>query len=427
MMFQWNRLLLLLLHTCMVIPSSVSAFSIGDTCSVGSSRSRSRNSCNANVHRNIYIRRSLFVLSAAAAAVTEQEIVEWSQQAGSNLPEDTQLIITDVKDGISLSIMFWNVVADLQGTVLFCFPQAATGSFPLTAYAQMAQGLDLGIQATVIPVKDSPCPAMLVTYHSAGVQVKDAATCPDEMRRWVQDVIVDSKVCPFTQSTEKAGTGLPGVTPGPVGYPVCRVAGSDNTAICAVMASFWNNCVDLLNAPEEELSTILLCAPHIAVDSHADFARVADCIVQTLQTIGGNKLLSLVFFHPLYDRKLIEPVGRLTHGHLPPHDWLRSYLKLQQSEQDIETLSDEQLELANYQRRAPFFMINVLRADQVKQAEDIVPWEVIEPEPGRQFRVSGAKVYAHNIWRLATKSTTKKDPVTGYEYLRVSASSSTFS
>jgi hypothetical protein len=120
-------------------------------------------------------------------------------------------------------------------------------------------------------------------------------------------------------------------------------------------------------------------------------------------------------------------VGRLTHGHLPPHDWLRSYLKLQQSPQDIETLSEKQLELANYQRRAPFFMINVLRADQVAKAEDIVPWEVIEPEPGRQFRVSGAKVYAHNIWRLATKSTTKKDPVTGYEYLRVSASSSAFS
>ena len=356
-------------------------------------------------------------LFSSSSSLTETEIVEWSQ--GLSLPQDTQLLITDVKDGISLSTMFWNVVADLKGTVLFCFPEALGTKFPLDSYVEMiTDGLNLGIQASVLDSEQhqAPCPAMLVTYYTNGVVVKDASDAPDEMRRWVKDVIVDSKVCPFTQSTEWAGTGLPGVTPGPVGYPVCRVVGSDNTAICAILASFWNNCVDLLNADPSELSTILLCAPHAAVNSHEDFARIADCIVQTLQQVGGNNLMALVFFHPLYDRRLIEPTDRLSHGHLPPHIWLRSYLKLQQPEASIEALSEEDIAKANYQRRSPFFMINVLRADQVAKAEMIVPWEVIEPEPGRQIRVSGAKVYAHNIWRLATKSTTKTDPITGYDY-----------
>ena len=39
-------------------------------------------------------------------------------------------------------------------------------------------------------------------------------------------------------------------------------------------------------------------------------------------------------------------------------------------------------------------MINILRSEQVEAAEAVVPWEVIEPEPDRRVRVSGARVYA---------------------------------
>ena len=78
-------------------------------------------------------------------------------------------------------------------------------------------------------------------------------------------------------------------------------------------------------------------------------------------------------------------------------------------------LSEAQLKHADYQRRAPFTMINILRSEQVEAAEAIVPWEVIEPEPDRRVRVSGARVYAKNIWRFATDASERT--VDGYKYL----------
>ena len=60
-------------------------------------------------------------------------------------------------------------------------------------------------------------------------------------------------------------------------------------------------------------------------------------------------------------------------------------------------------------------MINILRSEQVEAAEKVVPWELIEPEEGRRVRVSGARVYAKNIYRFATEAKTKT--VGGYSYL----------
>ena len=60
-------------------------------------------------------------------------------------------------------------------------------------------------------------------------------------------------------------------------------------------------------------------------------------------------------------------------------------------------------------------MINILRSEQVEAAEAVVPWEVIQPEPDRRVRVSGARVYAKNIWRFATDASERT--VDGYKYL----------
>ena len=226
----------------------------------------------------------------------EAEIVAWSQTVA---PEGTQLLITDIDDDIPLAAMFWNVVADLKGTALFAFPLA---SFSLTAFAEMVQDLDFGIQLTELA--DAPCPAMLCEYHTTGVYTNPALE-PSAMKRWVQDVIVDSRVCPYTKTADLAGIGVAGVNPGAIGYPVCRVVGSDTAAMCAVIASFWNNCLDLLNTPSDDLSTILLCAPGVVPDSHEQFVRVSDAIVKTMQLAGANRYVSLVFFHPMYDRELV--------------------------------------------------------------------------------------------------------------------------
>lgn len=361
-----------------------------------------------------------------STAAPEAAIVEWSRTVPS--PPGTQLFITELDDPIALATMFWNTVLDLPspGTSILAFPVLSPQR--LLQLVQMVHKLEyMQDIMNVTLLEDAPCPALLLdlSARSSAARPTDeendaqsTKSTVESLQRWVQDVVVDSRVCPYTQSATVSGVGVPGVVPATIGYPVLASArGSDATAVIALLASFWQNCIDLLNTPATQLSSLLLSAPRVACDSHDDFVRVSDAVLQSLQAAGANRYLSLVFFHPLYDRTLVEPQDRLVHGHLPPPSWLPSYLALQQHT-DVADLHK-----ANYQRRAPCFVINVLRAEQVALAENVVPWEVIEPEPGRRMRVSGAKIYAQNTWRLAQQSEWKTDPVTGYEYLVVAAAS----
>ena len=143
---------------------------------------------------------------------------------------------------------------------------------------------------------------------------------------------------------------------------------------------------------------------------------MCDAVVKTLKHIGAEKELSLVFFHPDYERARVEPRDAFTHGHLPPQNWLRAYVALTEGFDEAAALTDAQLANADAQRRAPHTMINILRSEQVEEAEAVVPWEVIEPEAGRRVRVSGARVYAKNIYRFAKEAETKTAP-DGYAYL----------
>lgn len=158
----------------------------------------------------------------------------------------------------------------------------------------------------------------------------------------------------------------------------------------------------------EEVSTLLICAPGYAVDDADAFAAACTAITTNLKFVRADYDVSLVFFHPKYDRDRVAPDSyEQAHGHLPPVPWLRAYAALDRGTDAAAELTDDALLRANAQRTSPFFMINVLRTDQVEAAESVVPWEVIEPEPGRSIRVSGARVYAKNIWRFADAATTK--------------------
>ncbi|KAJ8604472.1 hypothetical protein CTAYLR_000953 [Chrysophaeum taylorii] len=351
----------------------------------------------------------------------EDAIGAWVGSA--DLEVGTKVMVNDVNDGISLSAIFWTTVEELlreakneasQAVLVF-----SRGESPLAAWVDYVASLDIrGLEISCRD--DAPCPTLLARVEpemASDLLEIDASGSVPTMQRWVQDVIVDTKVCPFTASPTVAGSGLADVQPGAIGYPTCAAVGSSDAALVVLMSTFWSTAVDLLNAPPEDLSTLLLCAPHFAPRDHDAFARMTACLVKNLKLVQADHLLSLVFFHPLYDRSRIHPPDAMTHGHLPPEPWLPSYLRLAHSEEEIANLTKDQLKRANYQRRAPFTVINVLRSDQVEKAETVVPWELIEPEPGRRVRVSGARVYAQNTWRLATKSQQRTDPDTGHLYL----------
>ena len=291
-------------------------------------------------------------------------------------------------------------------------------SLPLVVDAPSRRGPD---EAATLRVRfeaggDWSVPASMFSEEAVAASV----TCGvARVRAWVQDVIVDSKVCPFTASPDRAGTGLEaaGVTPGPVLWPTSVAEGSGPRATVDLCRDFWRAVVDLLSAPPEEASTTLLVAPLFAVGDHGGFLRAMDLIVDSLKLVRGDDDVALVFFHPDYDRD--DPAlrqDRPIHGHLPPSAWLRAYLKLAKSDEEIASLTDDDLRKSLYQRRAPCTTINILRADQVDKAEAFVPSMVIEPTPGRRIRVSGAKVYAANTWRLAAASERRVDAL-GYEYL----------
>jgi len=352
---------------------------------------------------------------AATDADPADVALAWAQMAYPNAWPD----FTDASNGVSVSATFWNLVDAMQDqpgpakeTLLFFVGAGAT--FPAEPFAAMVNGLGIdGLQC------DAPTKAPLTALHvSLAPDWTRALDCDDEladgaearMRAWVDDVIVDSHVCPYTKSNEVAGTGLEqaGVVAGAIHYPLCVVSGAGGPALARLLRAFWLSTINLLSAPPEEVSTLLICAPGYAVDDADAFAAACTAITTNLKFVRADFDVSLVFFHPKYDRDRVAPDPyEQAHGHLPPVPWLRAYAALDRGADAAAELTDDALHRANAQRTSPFFCINVLRTDQVEAAESVLPWEVIEPEPGRSIRVSGARVYAKNICRFADAATTK--------------------
>jgi len=353
-------------------------------------------------------------------------------------PGVSRVVTTEAVDGVSMSTVFWSVVEGVSSespnaasNAAVCFVEADAQAMPLLeSFAKCCNAAGIaGLAVSAACVGDG-----VPTLHfaveaepfwasaAAPATEADTACAVGRVRAWVQDVIVDSKVCPFTSSADVAGTGLSaaGVVPGAVLYPVCDAAGTGSTAIVGLLGAFWRATVDLLSQPPEDASSTLLVAPLFAKGDYDGFVRGTEIIVRNLQLVGADDDAALVFFHPNYDRD--HPAlkqDRPTHGHLPPSAWLPAYLRLTRSAEEVDALSAEQLASANYQRRAPCAVLNILRADQVERAEVVVPSALIEPTPGRRVRVTGARVYAQNTWRLATQATRKTD-AQGHEYLVVS-------
>ncbi|GMH68649.1 hypothetical protein TrRE_jg10010 [Triparma retinervis] len=215
------------------------------------------------------------------------------------------------------------------------------------------------------------------------------------LKSFVSRIVVRG-ACPYTDSTSIAATSIPGVTPGPVGY---RYSSESNAA--AVLKVFWENCLELYSTPESSLSTILLSLPSVAPwedgpPGHARFAAIAELISRYLCFFKADSTFGLVHFHPRYDRDMIHPVNAPSYGNLPPLDWINPMIEHLGGD---EVLAPEELELANYQRRSPHTMINILRASQLDAAtggKSIVKMKMGEDE----VEASGINTYVRNARKM---------------------------
>lgn len=221
------------------------------------------------------------------------------------------------------------------------------------------------------------------------------------LKSFISRVVVGLEACPYTKSVDMSAVGLEkqGVVPGPVGYRY-----SPTTDACMVMSMFWNCICEMMSEPDPNLSSIMLSLPGIGMGSgreaHDRFAAVVELVGRYLCLFRGDGSFGLVHFHPEYDRSIVHPLAKPAYGHLPPASWLRPMLKMAGQEAKAEQLSDEELDLANYQRRAPHTAINILRMTQVNAAAG--PKSIVDLDlgDGTTEKASGVTLYSRNTLRM---------------------------
>lgn len=155
-----------------------------------------------------------------------------------------------------------------------------------------------------------------------------------ETHKWVDGVIVHMKVCPFSSSVEKAGLPVGGVT-----YPICHSSTAEG-----VYRAFWSELCELLATDERERATVLLITPAFAMYAPGFFDCLADTLNGALSSLGIERETQLVFFHPEYMFRDGKQRNGMSEG-----------------------------AAANFARRSPYPMINLLRTPQVRAAQKGIP------------------------------------------------------
>jgi hypothetical protein len=158
----------------------------------------------------------------------------------------------------------------------------------------------------------------------------------EDTKEWVQRVIADFGVCPFTIDKNKAGIPMGGVH-----YAVSR-------AVLPELAflRYWEEVEALLAVSEKEVSTVLLVFPELTLFGNYEmFEAYCESLSDALcgSTMGMESEIQLVFFHPKYQFR------------------------------DGQARTGEEKGAANFARRSPWPMINILRTPQVKAAQKGVP------------------------------------------------------
>lgn len=342
--------------------------------------------------------------------------------------EGVPLLGCDADQVSSLNAAIWTTMAELgegdEGQraclVLEAIPTSALLAFAedftvLKTQARLADHLPELRRFSVSVLGRGVGPALLIETvarteeeEAAAASLKAAETTFDRdktvaaLKSFIGRVVVGLEACPYTKSVDVSAVGLEqrGVTPGPVGYRY-----SPTTDACMAMSVFWNCICEMMSEPDANLSSIMLSLPGIGTgesqEAHDRFAAVVELVGRYLCLFRGDGSFGLVHFHPAYDRSVIHPLAKPSYGHLPPVSWLRPILKMGGHEAEADQLSDNDLALSNYQRRAPHTAINILRMTQVNAAAGAKSIVDLDLGDGRTEKASGITLYTRNTLRLA--------------------------
>ena len=154
----------------------------------------------------------------------------------------------------------------------------------------------------------------------------------DISKVWVNKICSDMGICPFSKGPDKAGLPM-----GPVYYTIDRSAAFED-----VYASYWSEVVRVQDQSQDDLSTTLLITPEFCMDNVEMFENFSTTLTQPLAALEIENLVQLVFFHP---------------------DW---------TFRDGGARAGDAA-AANYARRSPWPMINILRTNQVRAAQKGIP------------------------------------------------------
>jgi len=149
---------------------------------------------------------------------------------------------------------------------------------------------------------------------------------------WVAKICSDMGVCPFTSGADMAGLPM-----GPVYYTTDRSSTFED-----MYAAYWEEVVRVEQQSEKDLSTTLLITPNFCMDNVELFETWSTTLTQPLAALGIEDAIQLVFFHPYWTFR--DGGARGGDG-----------------------------AAANYARRSPWPMINILRTNQVRAAQKGIP------------------------------------------------------
>lgn len=247
-----------------------------------------------------------------------------------------------------------------------------------------------------------------------------SAAAVASLRAWVDEVVVPLSICPYTSSSATASTRLAhlAIPAAPVAYPVSPAAGAE-----ALLAAAFSAAAALAAAPPESHSTTLLATPSLSPASFGAYADATAALAAAWRVAGATSEVGLVFFHPAYDRAdAALPRHAPAVGHLPPAAWLAAYLAAFGGGGENEEAKGQRrgsdgdgaggaatgapggrgtpaptdaalVGAAQYARRSPVPMVNLLRAPQVAAAAA----EAAAVAGGGRAK---DKVYARNARRL---------------------------
>jgi len=182
---------------------------------------------------------------------------------------------------------------------------------------------------------------------------------------WVQAVVVELGVCPFTSSSAARA----GVPMGEVRYAIDRAESAEYA-----YAAYWREVQTLLAEQDERaLSTTLLIVPNFCHASADGFDAFSATLTSALTSFALEKELQLVFFHPRYCFR----DGASRFG--------------AESAVEAGAVNDEQdFGAANYARRSPWGMINLLRTPQVRAAQRVIPTGLVYRQNERTLQEVGS-------------------------------------